>query len=234
MSRFDRDDTYKSSPTIPEVKNYINADVDTAKHELKKEGFKSIDVIPEFKSYLNMDTDAIVTDVKFKITLDGKHLNVPSEYIVDKSGDIYSEGDGNDIAANAIERYNNPGVYASKSTKHHKKITAAEDDIEYEDIDDAVDDIDSIDDKLDDISDTVDDMQDQLDDEMFEESDPDIELDNNIAGHYIAECESCHNVFISAVIESDQEIEKISGICPVCDRDTDQYLKWVIKDVNDK
>ena len=73
-------------------------------------------------------------------------------------------------------------------------------------------------------------MQDSIDN--MDEDDVDIEVDNNISNHYIAECERCHGVFISAVVESDQEISKISGICPLCDHETEQYLKWIIKDTN--
>lgn len=84
---------------------------------------------------------------------------------------------------------------------------------------------------IDDISDSVDDIQDTIED--IEEDDVDIEVDNNIANHYIAECDSCHGIFISALAESDQEIEKISGVCPLCDKETDQYLKWIVKSITE-
>lgn len=61
----------------------------------------------------------------------------------------------------------------------------------------------------------------------------DIETDNNISGHYIAECNRCHGVFISALMESDQHVEFISGICPLCEKESDQYIKWVIKPVEE-
>ena len=57
-----------------------------------------------------------------------------------------------------------------------------------------------------------------------------IEIDNNIANHLIAECENCHGIFISAMLASDQIIESINGICPLCSKDTEQTLKWIIKD----
>lgn len=82
---------------------------------------------------------------------------------------------------------------------------------------------------IDDLADDVEDIQDTIND--IQEDDVDIELDNNISNHYIAECDNCHGIFISALAESDQEVEKISGICPLCDKETDQYLKWVIKEV---
>lgn len=88
-------------------------------------------------------------------------------------------------------------------------------------------DSDALGDQLDDIEDNLEDIQDTVND--VEEDDVDIEVDNNIAGHLIAECENCKKTFISAMIESDQEVESISGICPCCGKDTVQQLKWVIK-----
>lgn len=90
---------------------------------------------------------------------------------------------------------------------------------------------DAIEDTVDDIADAVDDIQDTMED--VEEDDIDIEMENNIANHYVAECDSCHGVFISALVESDQEVESITGICPLCDKDTTQYLYWIIKNVRD-
>jgi len=88
-----------------------------------------------------------------------------------------------------------------------------------------------IEDTVDDIADAVDDIQDTMED--VEEDDIDIEMENNIANHYVAECDSCHGIFISALVESDQEVESITGICPLCDKDTTQYLYWLIKNVRD-
>ena len=67
--------------------------------------------------------------------------------------------------------------------------------------------------------------------EEIKEDDPAIDKLNNIDNHYIAECDRCKGVFISAVIESDQQVESISGMCPLCGEETEQYLKWVIKPV---
>lgn len=82
---------------------------------------------------------------------------------------------------------------------------------------------------LDDITDTLDEINDSLED--FQEDNVDIELENNISNHYIAECDKCKGVFITAVELSDQSIEKISGVCPLCEEDCDQYLKWYITEV---
>jgi hypothetical protein len=91
---------------------------------------------------------------------------------------------------------------------------------------------DAVADSLDDLSDSVDDLQDDM--EEIREDDPNIEIENNIENHFIAECGSCGGIFISAMLQSDQEIDHITGICPLCERETNQYLKWVIKKVSRK
>lgn len=123
----------------------------------------------------------------------------------------------------------------------NKDITAAiDDDDEFDDMgfddesesnedEETVKDSDSPADSLDDMADTLDEINDSLED--FKEDNVDIEVDNNISDHYIAECEKCHGIFITAVTESDQKIERISGTCPLCDEDCDQYLKWIIRNV---
>ena len=86
----------------------------------------------------------------------------------------------------------------------------------------------ALNDQLDDIQDSVEDIQDSVDD--IKEDDPAIDLDNNITNHLIAECENCKGIFISAMIDSEQEVESISGVCPLCNKNTTQLLKWIIKD----
>ena len=107
----------------------------------------------------------------------------------------------------------------------------AEDDFGAEDDMLAVGDDDGMMDAISDMQDDIEDIQDSVED--IKEDEVDIEINNNIANHYIAECASCQGVFISAVVQSDQEVEKITGVCPLCGKETDQYLKWVIKDVKD-
>ena len=119
-----------------------------------------------------------------------------------------------------------------------RKIYAAEEDMDRgfdEDMfnddsdvsEDETDDNISIRDELDNLSSDLDDLKGMLEDEVFEEGSS-IDIDNNIEDHYIAECEQCKGIFISAVVKSDQKIDKISGTCPLCEKDTDQYLRWVI------
>ncbi len=113
-----------------------------------------------------------------------------------------------------------------------KKITAADnvfDDLGeapgYEE--DAALEEDAISDQLDAIEDNLEDVQDVVED--VEEDDVRIDVDNNIVNHLIAECENCKGVFISAMIASDQDVDSISGVCPLCGKDTTQQLKWIIK-----
>lgn len=116
-----------------------------------------------------------------------------------------------------------------------KRIVAADEDtfdrVDDFDVDDA-EDADGLMDAIDDVADNVDDLQDTLDE--VDEDEVDIATNNNIANHFIAECEGCQGVFISAVVESDQEIDHVSGICPICGKETDQYLKWIIRDTEEK
>lgn len=56
-----------------------------------------------------------------------------------------------------------------------------------------------------------------------------IEVDNNIFNHLIAECLNCHGIFISAMIASDQVVESINGVCPLCSKETEQVLFGIIK-----
>lgn len=130
-------------------------------------------------------------------------------------------------------------ISASKRHDTKTRIVAADedflemDDTEFSDEDvpvDAFDDQDDFDDRLDEMADNIEDMQDTLDE--VTEDDVDIEIDNNLEGHLIAECDKCHGIFISAMVESDQDVEKITGICPLCEKESDQYFKWVIKAID--
>lgn len=120
-----------------------------------------------------------------------------------------------------------------------KIMAAGEEDIEYmqDDMsgDDAIggmiDDFQMQNDFQDDTEEVIDDSEEgeeEVEDDV-EQDDVDIEIENNIDNHYIAECDSCHGVFISALVETDQDVEMISGTCPLCGKDTDQYLKWIIR-----
>lgn len=108
------------------------------------------------------------------------------------------------------------------------RIVAAERDFE-EDVSDGglLDDDDGLEDSVDDLADQVEDLQDAFD--GIDEDDPNIEIDNNIEGKYIAECDRCKGIFISAIPESDVYMDHIHGTCPLCEHETDQYLNWVVR-----
>ena len=127
--------------------------------------------------------------------------------------------------------------------KIKRKIYAAEDDDRNfdmfdgagmdEDASDTSEDSDDIKTDLDNLSDDLDHIKDLIEDDIMSEDPSSIAIDNNIEQHYIAECEECKGIFISAVVKSDQKIDKISGVCPLCEKTTDQYLKWVILNANE-
>jgi len=112
----------------------------------------------------------------------------------------------------------------TKKSINASRVVGADEDIVYEEDGEVVD-------TLDNVSDKIDDLQDQV--EEVDEDEVDIETDNNIAEHYIAECDVCHGIFISAMIQSDQEVDNISGVCPLCGKESEQFLKWVVKPIED-
>lgn len=72
-----------------------------------------------------------------------------------------------------------------------------------------------------------------IDEDMGEDGQQDgstIEVDNNIFNHLIAECQNCHGIFISAMIASDQAVESINGVCPLCSKETEQFFIGIIKE----
>lgn len=175
--------------------------------------------------------------VTYNCYVDGELENIEIDVDYWKDGEEYLMSDDISSIASQISQL----VLSSKNSKKGKVIksskstilAAEEDEDPFADIPDEDLDFgdDSLDDTLEDISDSIEDMQDSLDEIV--EDDPSIEIDNNIANHYIAECEKCKGVFISAIIESDQSVEHISGQCPLCGKDSDQYLKWVVRDIHD-
>jgi len=149
------------------------------------------------------------------------------EYVVTSDGSVYASGTVDEFADSLEDRYaacesGEDGEPITASTRVKRQpIMAAEDEDEF------IDTVDDLSDSVDDIQDTLD----EIDGTEIEEDEVDIEVDNNIANHYIAECDTCHGLFISALIESDQEVEKVSGVCPLCNKDTDQYLKFIVRPI---
>ena len=106
-------------------------------------------------------------------------------------------------------------------------------DTDLDELEDAemIEDFDGISDNLDELSDSVQNLQDSIDD--INPDPVDIEIYNNISDHYIAECDLCQGVFITSLMESDARIDSIHGICPICNQESEQFIKWVIKSVEE-
>lgn len=184
--------------------------------------------------------------VTMTYAIDHENSSNPNDaYVTEVEVGYWVEGDElecshspEDIANELIEAFTSEGaINASTSITAATPITAADEDEEapsrssFMNDDMFAEDVESddISEQIDDLSDTVDDLQDSVDE--VEEDDTQIEVNNNIEHHYIAECESCQGIFISSVIKSDQYIDKISGVCPLCNKETDQYLKWVVSPI---
>lgn len=116
----------------------------------------------------------------------------------------------------------------SKSSMHEKRRVVAanvfedDSDVDFNEVDD------TLSSQLNDIQDQIEDVQDTVSD--IEEDGVDIDIDNNITNHLIAECENCHGIFISAMIASDQDVDSITGVCPLCSKNSTQQLKWIVKE----
>ena len=164
--------------------------------------------------------DSFTVTATFKIhnAEDDTTFNFDIDYVVD-GDDVYVGGDvdelGHAFLARCDEAFLDDEVVRSSTDINAKQRIVADD--EGYDVEESIDDL----------ADAVDDIQDTMDD--IEEDTVDIETDNNITNHFIAECDACHGVFISALVETDQEVYSVSGKCPLCDRESEQYLKWVIK-----
>lgn len=112
-------------------------------------------------------------------------------------------------------------VHAKTDVTGKKKIVAANvfgDDMDF-DGPDLANDVDTVEEEV-------------IEEDMGEDGQQDgstIEVDNNIFNHLIAECLNCHGIFISAMIASDQVVESINGVCPLCSKETEQVLFGIIK-----
>lgn len=97
-----------------------------------------------------------------------------------------------------------------------------------------VDDSEGIQNSLDNVEDTLNNVQDIVEDLYDGPHNTVFDIENNISNHYIAECERCHEVFISAVVESETSTESVEGECPICHETSKQYLKWIIREAENK
>jgi len=116
-------------------------------------------------------------------------------------------------------------VVGNTNKPRRRRVYAADGDFDL-DMNDADNADNAFADQVDDMADSIEDIQDSIDD--VKEDDIDIDIENNITGHYIAECEKCKGIFISATVKSDQAVSSVSGVCPLCQEESEQYLKWYI------
>ena len=229
-----------------QIKGYAKEDAESIKNILSK--FYDVE-LDSLKTEFGVDeADCTYCDVSATFEIDNKIESLDWEYLV-KGEDILVDATVEELSENLQNRIEDAKTVKSSrrsikitSSKHstRKAVFAAEGD--EEDPDFASDDFNfdepvdtegdpDIDDTLEDVSDQLDDLQDTVDE--YIEDDVSIDTDNNIDNHYIAECDHCHGVFISAVVLSDQTVDHISGICPLCEKESDQYLKWVIKPIEE-
>lgn len=218
-----------------DMKKIAQEDIEEIIGWLEDDGYKanlvSMELDPED---IEMD---LIQNVKTVFNVNGKQVPLNFYYsIKTEAKEIYINKPDDELA-NALKTASKNVAESTKVVSKPvtaAKITAADDDFESDDFDESFDDAPedegeaSLADSIDSISDKVDDIQDTIDDAEVED-DIDIDIENNIDNHYIAECERCHGIFISSVVESDQQLDKIHGTCPLCDRETDQYLKWTVK-----
>lgn len=222
------------------VKKFVVEDGLAVQDDLYNDGIRL-----NFDNYTVLDTgvnenSTEYVDIEFNFsTSDGFKDSIYVTYVTDPEDEekIYVDTSVDEMRSQVEDDYKawaasseNDSIYSSVNISAASYISAAGEDEEDFDDEDLIDDEDSISDQLEDLSDDLEDIQDDMND--VEEDNVNIDMNNNIEGHYIAECDRCHGVFISAVSESDQVVEKISGICPLCDEESDQYLKWVIRPAN--
>lgn len=233
--------TMKVSEFENDAKQYADADLSNAVDQLHSN--HKIAASYNITNVVTVEKKACTSSCVFAaISIKGTTVPVTINYVKDHhNGEVcaYVFDSNNRLSSYCYDEIDKLVVDATSQMSNKRSITAADDDFdsmvddseevaETDTDDDApeVSDENSIQDTLEDMSNTLEDMQDNIDD-----VDPDlvdIELNNNIEDHYIAECSVCHGVFISAVVKSDAEIDNIHGTCPLCNREADQLLKWLI------
>lgn len=210
---------------------------------MKKDILQNIKSIAK-KDFISVEMDlskkidtinASINDIEFSVK--GNAVTATCDFRESNSPEV--------VEASIVYTSNSNNIYADVDTKKLSRdiksaisssltsITAADEDERFSFDDEFDDEPFGGDEMLDEESDEFVPEELSLEDEDYEnpESDPDIETDNNISGHYIVECDRCHGIFISALVESDQQVEFISGVCPLCEKESDQYIKWVVKPV---
>lgn len=213
-------------------KQYAQEDAQEIKDILAEEYNIDVDIFSVNVEYREDDVPyaqviaGFVTPNDVFATVDFQYDSEDGEVFIDQSTSDLAERVAEELKGQGIRASTKSIIYAADDDDTEGFADADSDDESFDDFGDD----DSIEDNIDELSDQVEDLQDSIDEVTQDE--PSIDVDNNIENHYIAECESCHGIFISAVVESDQKVQKISGICPLCEKETDQYLNWVIRKAN--
>lgn len=217
-----------ATPTASFIKKYAREDIQEAVDRANERVGSNITISNlDFDTHIMEEelrenggnyTVASSTDVTATLNTGDDEISVTYNYFIGDNDDDIFVSESVDALSDRIASALGNRVEASQSVDGDA-ITAAGDLTG-----------DEFDDQLDDMAGSLEDMQETL--EEVDEDEPNIEVDNNISDHYIAECDRCHGVFISAMVESDQEVEIITGVCPLCGKESDQYLKWIIRDVD--
>lgn len=207
-----------SQAMIPQtVKQYAKEDITEAIKKAKKLGTNlKLDTI-KFDAYrAGDDENSFSVDAQCKIkTADGKTFEFPIEYVIE-GDDVYLGAESMDDLAQSLVDRSKDSITAATRPRGKKRIVADEEI--------------QIADTLDDIADSVNDMQDSVED--ITEDDPDIEVENDITNHYICQCDVCNGIFVSALMETDQEVDSVSGICPNCGKESEQFIKWIVRELD--
>ena len=201
------------STVLSQIEEFALDDVQDAINDINRR--KKLDPPIEFKDMKHECNANTEKDGKYSIKFFADMSNAGDVFSCDYTYDV--DGDNVTLCDDLNKKVYSAYCRSAKITASTRIVAADED---------------SVADSLDDLTDSVDDLQDDM--EEIREDDPNIEVENNIENHFIAECESCGGIFISAMLQSDQEIDHITGICPLCERETNQYLNWVIKKVSRK
>ena len=200
---------------LPEIEDIAKGDFRSIEEKLRKS--KNIKASIDSIHFSKVNTIVTAT---CDFTEDGSKESIAASISYQSAPDgIYSDSEINEVSDAILAAMKEPSTI----------ITAAEGDEDegfmFDDMDEEPED------EI--VEEDVEELDSEEEPEDPEDS-PSIETDNNIAGHYIAECNRCHGVFISALMESDQHVEFLSGVCPLCEKESDQYIKWVIKPVKDE
>lgn len=238
-----------------QIQKFIKEDCDIIQQNFAKKYNLPIKLINTNCELSNIDEDYY--DVTAIFNIDGTDVDLTWAYIIENN-DIFMDVSRDDLVRALKSQYDEIILngYSEIESSNETKINAATQEIEVENVDDendmSEDSTQNLDERgefrtprdaqtetsFEDDKPDSDDVDVEEVDEEVEEVEPEIddiniETDNNIANHYIAECDYCHGIFISPVILSDADVKSIYGICPICEHESDQFLKWIIKDVKD-